>query len=311
MRIFRTILIMCMFYSLSGCATVVYQHREMAGEEPTWGKAQIYRMWDNGWFKTNLSNRDRDEYEPDVQHRSQQIVFLAEENKIHVMDGNGSNVTEVPVAPLDAGAPRWSRGEGGSFILFSHPTSFMQSAIYRIAPDGSALTKITSPSVTQKDEVADSIDDKHIVFCRFDSANNYDRDLYVKYIWDNRPEVKLTNTPDRSETLPVVSHDGRLLAYRVYFGTGQDDQVHVASFNGPASITVLQTIDLQLPADKNISGIDFSKNDKELFISIQVNDVAGNLMNRKQEIFRVRLNGTHQQRLTNNADEDICPSAVP
>ncbi len=311
MRIYKTILLMCVFYALSGCAKVVYQHRDMAGEEPTWGKAQIYSMWVNGWFKTNISNRDRFEYSPDVQHHSKKIVFLAAGNKIHIMDSNGSNVTEVPTAPQDAGSPRWSRGEGGSFILFSHPASTAQSAIYRIAPDGSALTKITSPSVTQKDEVADSIDDKHIVFSRYDSANNYDRDLYVKYIWDNRPEVRLTNTPDRSETLPVVSHDGNLLAYRVYFGVNQDDQVHVAMFDSPTSITVLHTVDLQLPADINISGIDFSRNDKELFISIQAEDVAGNLINRKQEIFRVLLNGSNQQRLTNNADEDVYPSSIP
>ncbi|MGD9176143.1 MAG: hypothetical protein PVF29_18400 [Desulfobacterales bacterium] len=63
-------------------------------------------------------------------------------------------------------------------------------------PHGSALTKITNPSPNQKDEVADSIDDQHIVFSRYDPANNFDRDLYVKYIWDHRPEVRLTNTPE-------------------------------------------------------------------------------------------------------------------
>lgn len=309
MRVYKMIILMCVFYALSGC--VVYQHRDMAGEEPTWGKTQIYRMWVNGWFKTNISNRDRYEYAPDIHHKSKKIVFLIEGNKIHIMDSNGSNVREVLNAPMDAGSPRWSRGKGGGFILFSHPFSTAQSAIHRIASDGSALTKITNPSVSQKDEVADSIDDKHIVFSRYDSANNHDRDLYVKYIWDNRPKVRLTNTPDTSETLPVVSHDGKLLAYRVSFGPGQDDQVHVAKFNGPASISVLHTIDLQPPADINISGIDFSRNDKELFISTQAKDVPGTLINRKQEIFRVRLDGSNQKRLTNNADEDVRPSSIP
>ena len=187
----------------------------------------------------------------------------------------------------------------------------MQSAIYRISADGSGLTKITSPSATQKDEVADSIDDKFIIFTRYDTANNHDRDLYVKYIWDNRPEVRLTNTPDRSETLPVVSHDGKLLAYRASFGVDRDDEVHVARFTDPSTITVMHTIDLQLPADINISGIDFSRTDRELFISTQAKDVGGNLINRKQELFRVSLDGSGQRRLTNNADEDTHPSSIP
>jgi len=282
----------------------------MAGEEPTWGKPQIYRMTVNGWFKTNLSNRDRYEYAPDVQHHTKKIVFLTGGNMIHVMENDGSNVVEVPNAPHDAGAPRWSRAEGGNFILFSHPASTANAAIYRIAPDGSGLTQITTPALSQKDEVADSIDDKHIVFSRYD-ATTHDRDLYVKYIWDNRPEVRLTNTPGTSETLPVVSHDGSMMAYRVYLGVNQDDQVHVARLDSPTSITVLHGIDLQLPADINISGIDFSRDDTALFVSTEADDVSGSLINRKQEIFRVNLDGSGQRRLTNNADEDVTPSAVP
>ena len=311
MNNYKALVLICGFFFLSSCAYVVHQHRDMAGEQSQWGYSQVYRMWVNGWLQKNISNRARNEYSPDVRHDGKKIVFLTGMNEIHIMNIEGNSVIAVPNALQDAGAPRWSRGETDYFILFSYPASFAQSSIYRIAPDGSGLTKITNPSPTQKDELADSIDDKHIVFVRYDSANNHDRDLYIKYIWDNRPEVRLTNTPNKSETLPVVSHDGKMLAYRVVSETNQDDQVHVARFNSPTSITVLYTIDLQSPADINISGIDFSRNDKELFISTQASDVAGNLINRKQEIFRVRLDGSYQRRLTNNADEDVYPSAIP
>lgn len=311
MRIYKIFLLVCAVYAISGCTNVVYQHRDMAGNESTWGNTQIYCMWVNGWFKTNISNPDRHEYSPDVHHQSKEIVFLVAGNKIHIMDSNGNNVMEVPNAPQDAGRPRWSRGDAKKFILFSHPASSSQSAIYLITPDGNSLMKITSPSLTQKHEVVDSIDDNFIVFSQFDSANNQDRDLYVKYIWSNQAELKLTDTPDSSETLPVVSHDGKLLAYRVSFGSDQDDQVHVAQFNGPQNITVLHTIDLKLPADINISGIDFSRDDQELFISTQAEGISGNLINRKQEIFRVDLDGDNQMRLTNNMDEDSYPSSVP
>jgi hypothetical protein len=50
--------------------------------------------------------------------------------------------------------------------------------------------------------------------------------------------------------------------------------------------------------------------DKKLFISTQANDVDGNLINRKQEIFSVLLDGSNQQRLTNNADEDVYPNLI-
>lgn len=54
MRINRTLVFACALLLSSACTRVVYQHRDMAGEEPTWGKPQIYRMTVNGWFKTNL-----------------------------------------------------------------------------------------------------------------------------------------------------------------------------------------------------------------------------------------------------------------
>ena len=50
--------------------------------------------------------------------------------------------------------------------------------------------------------------------------------------------------------------------------------------------------------------------DKKLFISTQANDVDGNLIYRKQEIFSVLLDGSNQQRLTNNAEEDVYPNLI-
>lgn len=297
---------------LYGCfSKVVYENRPFSPAQSQWGNRQIFRMNSDGSNPENLSNRNRDEYAPDVRHDGEMIVLLAGFNELHVMDIDGNGVSTVPGAPVDAGAPRWSRGESGPFfLLFSHPQSQAHAAIYRIFPDGTGLTQVTTPGATQTDVVADSMDDKHIVFTRFDTANS-DWDLYVKYIWDNRPEVRLTNTPNQAETLPVVSHNGKMLAFRVVLGINQDDQIHVAGFTSATSFTVIHVIDLNLPADKNINGIDFSADDEELFISTQAADVPGNLVDRKTEIFRVRLDGSNQLRLTNNSDEDIYPSSVP
>jgi Tol biopolymer transport system component len=300
----------------SQCGKVVYEHRITPVDQTAgWGPRQIYVMYENGWFKRKLSSSSRHEYLPDVRHDGKMIVFLVEGNHLYVMNTDGSGVTAVPNAPTSAGTPRWSRGPGpgpgGHFILFNSPTSTTTSAIYRIALDGSGLAKVTNPQTpTRWDHLADSIDDKYIVFTRYDS-NTSQHDLYVKYIWDNRPEAQLTDTLDRSEELPVVSHNGKMLAYRVSIPSAIKDQVHVARFNNPTNVTGLYNYDLQLPASINISGLDFSRDDKELFVSVMAADVSSNVTNRRQEIFRLRLDGSNQRRITNNSDEDTYPSVLP
>ena len=107
--------------------------------------------------------------------------------------------------------------------------------------------------------MADGLDGKHVVFQRYDSAS-HDRDLYVKYVWDNRPDEQLTNTPGISETLPVISHDGSMLAYRAFHGAGVNDQIIVAQFTPGVGLTTLHTINPAMPVNTNISGIDFSPN---------------------------------------------------
>lgn len=289
---------------------VVYVHTPYPFNGPS-GNSQIYKMKSDGNNPINLSNNAYYDFSPDVRHNGQQIVFTTVRSgpdRLYIMDITGSNVVSVPNTQA-ADFPKWSR-EANPFIVFTYPAFSSTSAIYRIFPDGTGRTQVTFPGPNENDEIADVLDNKHIVFVRLDRANNFNRDLYVKYIWDNRPPVRLMNTPDRSETLPVISHDGQKLAFRVFLGAGQDDQVHVARLNGTSSITLLNTIDLNLPADINISGIDFSGDDTRLYISTQANDVAGNLINRKQEVFSVKLDGTDQRRLTINSDADNYPSAV-
>ena len=297
-------------FLLSSC-TVLYTHRDMAGDPSTWGKYQIYRMWGNGWFKTNISNRNRNEQLADIRIDGEKILFVTTANTIEVMDRDGSNPVPIPNVPTDSAYPRWSMGNIPYFFVFAHPSSHAQTAIWRVNQDGTNLVQVTHPSATQSDETATIINDKEMIFSRYDSANNQDRDLYLKYMWDNRPEVRLTNTPNISESLPVMSHDRTMLAYRA-FQSSASDQIIVATVDRINGIlTTIHTISLRSPAAYNISGIDFSKDDKQLFFSAQANDVPGTLINRKQEIFRVNIDGTNQVRLTNNSDWDTSPSAVP
>jgi Tol biopolymer transport system component len=224
------------------------------------------------------------------------------------MDLDGSNVTNVPNTQA-AGWAKWSRGPD-PFIVLVYPASGTTSAIYHIRPDGSNRFQITTPGPNENDEDVDVVDDKWIVYTRLDRANQFKRDLYIKYIWDSRPPVRLTNTPGESAMQPVISHDGRKIAYRVFFGGGRDDVIQVAGIDTTPRLTPLNRIDLAPPADVNISGIDFSGDDTRLYIATQANDVGGTIINRWQEVWSVKLDGTDQRRLTINNDSDTYPSAV-
>jgi len=42
-----------------------------------------------------------------------------------------------------------------------------------------------------------------------------------------------------------------------------------------------------------------------------VNDVEGDFVNRYWEIFKVKIDGTNQSRITVNIDTDVSPNTVP
>lgn len=293
---------------------IVFVRQISPDDNPSsWGNTQIFRMNNDGSNLVNLSNRNRSEKMPSVSYDSKQIVFVANANNLYVMAIDGSEMQLIPNAQNDVGYPKWSRGNRGKFILYNYPYSRANSAIYRINPDGSNLTQITHPAPNENDVQAVSIDDQYIIFRRFDQSSfPWKSDLYVKNIWDNSSEVLLTNTPPNCELyLPVVSHNGKKIAYRIRNLVAVGDRVHVAEFSGANTISPGYDLNLESPASMNISGIDFSADDKELIISLQANDVSASQISRKQEIFKVSLDGSNQKRLTLNSDMDEYPSVIP
>jgi len=309
-RVFKTSIAVGALMVLSACADTVYTFHDFHNDGSS-SNSQIHKL--TGGSTTNLSNNAFFDSAADVRHNGTKIVFRSirggASGHLFTMDMDGSNQTEIP-GTLSAGAPKWSRLTGTSVVFFTNNIHTNNEAIWRVNMDGSDKLQVTFPPPGKDDEMADDLDGKHVVFQRYDSAS-HDRDLYVKYVWDNRPDEQLTNTAGISETLPVVSHDGSMLAYRAFHGAGVNDQIIVAQFSPGVGLTTLHTINPAMPVNTNISGIDFSPNDKGVYFSAQADDVALNPINRRQEVFYINLDGTGQVRLTTNTDSDTYPSTVP
>jgi len=298
--------------TLGACAETVYTFQDFH-DDGTSSNSQIYKMTGIGGNITNLTNNAHSNGSADVRHDGTKIAFRSirggANGHIYTMDMNGANQTVVPNT-LSAGAPKWSRLIGTNTLFFTNHIHTTNEAIWRIKTDGTDKAQVTFPNPGEDDEYATDLDGKFIVYQRHYSANQ-DRDLFAKYVWDNRPEVQLTNTPNISESLPVASHNGHMIAYRAFHGGGVNDQIIVAHFQPGVGLTTLHTINPAMPVNTNISGIDFAANDAGLYFSAQADDSNLNPINRRQELFFINFDGAGQVRLSTNTDSDTSPSTVP
>ena len=285
---------------------VVFQHVQF--DDDVRGNFQIFKMNDDGSDPVNLSNTDFSHFSPDVQHHTKRIAFVSMDTaEIGTMNLNGGDRHKVPNT-FGGGQPKWSRKDE-SFIIFTSDNAHVGSALVRIHPDGTDRVQITTPGDGEMDDFADVIDDQKVIFVRRNATTDLN-DLFVQNIFDGSPAVRITNTPDDSERFPVVAHqDSSLFAFSSLDQPSGGELIIVARLH-PAGLAVLHIFKLQSPAETHIGGIDFSTDDKRLYVSTLVNDIPGLLLGRKVEIFSMNLDGSDQFRLTINTDEDDFPSVV-
>lgn len=271
--------------------------------------SQIYKMDADGSHTVKLSKDLFYSTRPDVHHKTRRIVYWSSHppGGLHTMDMDGWKVRFIPNTPPAASYPKWGKSVSDPFIVFIAIHNGRNSAVYRIRPDGTGLKRLTVTEGDEADEAVDVVDDKYIVFAR---KGRYDRDLFLKNMKDDRAPVNLTNTREVTETLPVVSHDNRKIAYRVD-RNAREEEIHVARLDTKRpGIQVLSMIRMEPPATFNITGIDFSPDDTRLYFSVEVTDVLDILMNNRQELFSVKLDGSDRIRLTQNGVMDTWPSVV-
>jgi Tol biopolymer transport system component len=288
----------------SGCAGGVVLERGNGVTE-----AQIYRMRITGGSQVNISDNLFVDYSPDVCPDGKKIVFSSSRDDyrssrdIYMMSTNGSDVRQLTWGMGRARDPKCS---GQGLIAFAAPVRGFDR-IWTVRTDGTGLREVTNPGPNEKDVGCDFYDDgRRIVFVRVDEPTGRS-DLYSVSFDGSPPVQRLTNTPDISENFPVVSHDGRLLAYVAYSpGTGNTSicLVNVGSW------TPVNEFAMQPPASKVIRGLGFSCDDKQLFVSVESSDVSGNYQPYKFELFSINTDGTEQKRVTRNGVGDYWPSAI-
>jgi Tol biopolymer transport system component len=273
------------------------------------GRDQIYSMAGNGFNQQNLSNNSAYEHFPDISPDATKIAFSSFRNppgeNIYIMGLDGQNIQQVTTGIGQRTRPRWAPN---GLIAFTHPAYTQGARIWTIRSDGSGLAAVTSPGPNESDDSGLDFYDagRMIVFSRYDGTTQR-RDLYSTNSDGAGSPQQITNTPDISEVLPVVSHDGRLLAYRAFIhGTGRDSIRIVSTGNW----ALVREIALQPPADINISGISFRGDDQGLYVSVQASGIPDSDIGKKQEIFSIGIDGQNQQRLTNNEWGDTSPVAI-
>lgn len=271
------------------------------------GRAQIYKMATTGRCQTNISNNQFTDHFPDVSPDGKKIVFSSLRDSpgenIYIMDIDGSNVRQVTSDNLQRTHPRW--GPQG-LIAFAYPSYRGNAKIWTVRSDGTGLRQVTKPGPNESDDNGHDFyaGGKKIVFSRYDSSTRR-RDLYSIYFDGTQDFERVTNTPNVCETTPVISHDERLLAHRAFYHDTHKDAVRIVKVG---SWTLVKEVVLHPPADVNISGITFSRDDSRVFVAIQSSDVPEQPISRKLEVFSIKVDGTDQKRLTNNAVGDYDPT---
>lgn len=302
MRRAAAVLLLAYLFALPGCARVVFVSERD-------GRPQIYRMTTTGAGQTNISHNGNADHFPDVSPDATRIVFSSLRDgpgeNIYVMATDGTGVTALTSGTGQRVMPRWGANDR---IAFQYPAFHGNARIWSMNSDGTDLQQMTSPGANESDDGGHDYYQAGamLVFSRYDKGTQR-RVLYTLPADGSATPARITTTQNVSETLPVISHDGARLAYREFDHVDQTDRIRVLKV---ADWSPVGEISLPVPADRNISGLDFAAGDQRLYVSVQTADVTANPVNIRQEVFSVALDGSDLRRLTSNTAGDTWPVAI-
>lgn len=296
----RLVTIFCILLCLSvGCAELVFVREDG-------GTRRIYKMRDNGTSVQLFSPNTATTYSyPDVSPNGDKIAYTDGQNVFisNLGDIGGSSEQQLSTPPGTKSWIRWAT-QHPVVAYANRDTVSNRASIFLSATSGVNFLQATFPTVSQSDGFGHDFYLNNNVQDLVYSRNG---DLYSMFYNGTQPPTQITNTPAIMETLPVVSHDGRLMAYRIsiqLMPTGTRDTIRIVDVG---SWSGRYAFELQPPVAKGtISAIAFSCDDKRLYIAAKTASTSDN----DREIFSVKLDGSDQKQVTNNTVLDSYPDAV-
>ncbi len=291
MKKLLVLLLVCLLMTW-GCASVVYVSQET-------GRGQLMTATDDSPLQPSaLFVTAFDDSMPDVSHDGKWVAFkrvVGGFDRIIVRkvdDAAGTSERDL----AQGTRPRWS--PAGDWVLFRN-----QGKIYRIRPDGTSLTQITTPPANTPDNFGhDYWNASTIVFGRGTGMGpGQTVGIYLQDI-----ATATVTGPILAGSQPVVSHDGSRMAYEIkfYFGWGI---LHYIQIVAVPTLQFVNRIGFQYGPNpttvQNVSDIAFSANDERLlFSAIPPNET-------KREIYSIKVEETAgvTQRLLTNTWNDVYP----
>ena len=284
---------------LVGCGSIVFVREDS-------GIKHIYKMRYDGSSQVPFSPITATPYDyPDVSPDGTKIAYTDGQN-VFISDLNdigGSSEQQLSTPPGTKAYVRWAPKQ--LVIVYANFVSGTASIIMS-ATSGLNWLPATYPTGSQSDDGGlDFYLDNNVQYMVY-SRNG---DLYSMFYNGTQSPVLITSTPGPLilETLPVVSHAGQLLAFRVSYKLahlGTVDYIQIVEIGTWASQNVIM---LQPPvAGGTISSIAFSCDDGRLYVAAKTSSTAGS-----REIFSTKLDGSDQQQLTHNSVYDSKPDAIP
>jgi Tol biopolymer transport system component len=281
---------------------------------------QIYRMKADGTQETNISQSVFSSAFPDASPAGNTIAFSSgtiaggSVGNVHLMPVNGGERTQLTAGTFQKAFPRWGLREYGKRIVYSQLGDGGTRRLYIVDTNGAAYV-LTNPGPDYADTAADIFYNPadglyKVIFSRTHLPTQRKRLFFINA--DGTGEARMiTKDIHDDEEMPVVSHNGRFVAYRATRNTADSyfEAVRVMTVNDwqPAS-----EIKLRVPDQINIRGIGWSRSDRRLYVSMETSDVTDvQYTEERAEIFSMTLHGADQKRLTKNKVPDYWPNGVP
>jgi len=273
------------------------------------GVRKIFRMDSDGGAQQRISPAGATTHMyPDVSPDGQKIAYT---DGIRVFISNLGDIGGSSQVQLSTGTGtktwlRWSPDQ--QVIAYTQFISGTQAGIWLAATSGVNSLQVTFPTGSQSDGGG------HDFYLGPGSVQNlvYSRSgtLYTMFYNGTQPATPITSsgTATNTHTLPVVSHDNKLLAYRLAYmlaSVGTIDAIQVVEVGtwAPRFAVILPSPQVR---QGSISAIAFSCDDQRLYVTVETAAGAGD----RHEVYSVKLDGGDLRQLTSNAVFDSQPSAI-